>query len=258
MNRLYPIISRLVSAAALVTLSLLFLSSAGVRADAGETFNAANKLYEQQKFAAAAAEYEKLVQSSNISSAIYFNLGNAYFKAGQLGRAIAAYRRAEDIAPRDPDIQANLQFARNEAGSKWTESLWGQWVHRFTLNGWTSATVIFIWLFFGLLIIGHWRPEWRKTLRLWSIVFATGALFCGTCFSFSLRDRLFTNPAVVIVQEAVARRGPFEESQSYFSLRDGAEIFVVDRKDKWVQVADSSRRTGWLPESQVLVLNGGQ
>jgi tetratricopeptide (TPR) repeat protein len=77
-------------------------------------FENANKLYEHGKFAEAAALYTNLVQSGQVSSALYFNLGNAFFKAGQMGRAIGAYRQAEQMTPRDPDLGANLRFARNQ------------------------------------------------------------------------------------------------------------------------------------------------
>src|ERR1041385_7273277 len=53
-------------------------------------FEAANKLYYEANFTNAAAAYEKLIQSGQGSPALYFNLGNAWFKSGQLGRAIAA------------------------------------------------------------------------------------------------------------------------------------------------------------------------
>lgn len=221
------------------------------------TFNEGNKLYEQQKFAAAAGEYEKLIQSSNVSSAVYFNLGNAWFKSGQIGRAIAAYRKGRQLAPRDPDIHANLQFARNEANQKAAESLWQQWVHRFTLNEWTIAMTVCIWIFFSLLMVGQWRSELRKSVRLWAASLGVLTILIGVCLLSATRD-LFVRGAVVIGQEAVVRRGPFDESQSYFTLRDGSEVTVTETREKWVQVTDASRRTGWLPESQVIVLNGGE
>ena len=52
-----------------------------------------------------------LIQAGSISTPIYFNLGNAWFKAGEAGRAILAFRQAEKLSPRDPDVRANLQFA---------------------------------------------------------------------------------------------------------------------------------------------------
>src|SRR4051794_29504249 len=85
---------------------LLALLGTPARAeDLAAAFDQANKLYEQGKFAEAAGAYEKLAQSTPASPALYFNLGNAWFKAGQSGRAIAAYRRAEILAPRDPNLR---------------------------------------------------------------------------------------------------------------------------------------------------------
>src|SRR5262245_50565847 len=96
-------------------LALLFLSSAHAASEsAGPPFDSANLLYEQGKFAEAASAYQSLLKSGRTSAAVYYNLGNAFFKAGQIGRAIAAYARAEQITPRDPDLRANLQFARNQ------------------------------------------------------------------------------------------------------------------------------------------------
>src|ERR1043166_8616450 len=78
------------------------------------SFEAANRLYFEGKFSEAATTYAILLQSNNQSASLYYNWGNALFKSGQIGRAISAYRQAERLTPRDPDVIANLQFARNQ------------------------------------------------------------------------------------------------------------------------------------------------
>ncbi|HEU0039111.1 MAG TPA: tetratricopeptide repeat protein, partial [Verrucomicrobiae bacterium] len=95
----------------LAMLILLLICPCGTNAqniavDISSAFDAANRLYEQSKFAEAASAYEKLVQNGAVSPALCFNLGNAFFKASQVGRAIAAYRQAERLTPRDPDVRA--------------------------------------------------------------------------------------------------------------------------------------------------------
>ena len=62
--------------------------------------------------------------------------------------------------------------------------------------------------------------------------------------------------AVVTAAEATARSGPFDEAQSAFTLHDGAELSVLDRHENWVQVADGSGKSGWLPVKQVELLPG--
>src|SRR4051812_37409734 len=75
--------------------------------DVSAAFDSANKLYEQGKFSEAASAYQTMIQSGTASPAVYFNLGNAFFKSGQVGRAIAAFRDTENLTPRDPDVRAN-------------------------------------------------------------------------------------------------------------------------------------------------------
>ena len=99
---------------ALALAGFFALPLAGRAQNTAALFDEANKLYEQAKYQEAATAYEKLLQSDPASAALYFNLGNAWFKAGQSGRAIAAYRQAERLAPRDPDLRFNLNFVRKK------------------------------------------------------------------------------------------------------------------------------------------------
>ena len=112
-----------------------------------DPFDSANRLYEQGKFPEAASAYEGLIRSGPVSPALYFNLGNAWFKSGQTGRAIAAYRRAERIAPRDPDLRANLQFVRNQVqGPTLLPDRWERGLSRLTVNEWTVLAAVALWL----------------------------------------------------------------------------------------------------------------
>ena len=91
-------------------------------------FSAANKLYAEGKFADAADAYEKILQAGAASPALLFNSANAEFKAGHLGKAIAAYRQAELLSPRDAELRANLAFVRNQVqGATLRESRWQNW-----------------------------------------------------------------------------------------------------------------------------------
>src|SRR5206468_976205 len=86
----------------------------------GETPNTiffrANALYGEERHPEAAAEYEKILAAGYESGNLYFNLGNAWFRAGDTGRAILEYERARRLLPRDPDTRANLGYARSLAG----------------------------------------------------------------------------------------------------------------------------------------------
>ena len=238
-----------------LALILLLGVCASARADASSSaFEAANKLYEEGKFTDAAAAYEKLALSGQGSAALYFNLGNSFFKAGQIGRAIGAYRQAEQIAPRDPDISANLRFARRQIAGPTVESTRvQQWLGRVTLNEWTLLAAGVFWILFLLLAAGQWRPAVRPTLRLWVAVFGFATVFLGGCLCAAVYQRHFTRTAIVIAHDVVVRLGPLAESQEAYTVHDGAELRVVDQKDEWLAVTAGPNRFGWLRRDQVLL-----
>jgi len=239
---------------AIVTLIFL-LTGLGLHAGTEDaSFNAANKLYEQGKYSDAATAYRKILDAKTVSPALYFNLGNACFKAGHPGNAIWAFKKAEMLSPRDPDIRANLQFTRNQIGTtKAPERFWIRAINHLSLNEWSVLTGIAFTAFFLLLTIRQIvlgaRPDTRPQKPLFLQLVVAGIVTIGIvfCLVVSLSYHLFTTTSVVVVSESVARRGPMSESPSVFSMRDGAEVTVIASNNDWVQITDSSARTGWVP-----------
>ena len=241
----------------LPALMLLLLPAALRAADFAGGFESANKLYEEGKYADALAGYDQLLKGGGVSEAVLFNRGNALFKLGQLGRAIESYRLAQQLAPRDPELRSNLEFVRTRArgGAPYQTSRWRAWLDSLSLNGWTTLTVAAFWILFLLLALGQWRRELRPRLR--NPILAAGAAFLlfGVCLGIELNGNYFTPSAIVVTGETDIRNGPFDEAPSLYKVRDGAELTVLDRKDNWLQVADSAQRTGWVRQDQVLVFD---
>jgi tetratricopeptide (TPR) repeat protein len=240
----------------LILAMALVLTTLPLRAaDIASGFEEANKLYEEGRYSLAAKAYDKLIEDGGVSEAIYFNRGNAMFKLGQIGRAIASYRQAQQLAPRDPDVRANLQFARSQArgGEPFHEGIWQRYLEFFSINEWTLLTFAAFWIFFALLAAGQWRPDRR--LRVWYLTSALAILLPGLSLACDLGANYFTTTAIVVTGEAEIRNGPLDESQTAFKVRDGAELNVLDRKDDWLQVLDSGQRVGWLRQSQVLIVS---
>ena len=225
---------------------------------AGATFDEANKLYEQGKFTNAATAYQQLLQSGKASPAVYFNLGNAYFKSGQMGRAVTAYRQAELMTPRDPDIRANLQFARNQIqGPTISMPNWHRWLNKLSLNEWTWSAAVCLWLWFALLILTQMRPSLKTALRKSNLTLGIATSLLMVCLFTTLQIEQLTKTAVVVTPEAVVRQGPLDESVTAFTVHDGAELQVLDRKDEWLQVTIDPRRIGWVRRDQVVLTPQG-
>jgi tetratricopeptide (TPR) repeat protein len=221
------------------------------------TFEQANKSYEEGHYAEAAAAYQNLLDHDSVSSAIYFNAGNAWFKAGKIGRAIYCYRRAEELAPRDPDIRANLQIARTQAGANTAElpgNRWTRWVGRLTLNEWTVAASVSFAAFFLVLMARQLSPRFSGSSGGLTIALGIVSVWFLSCLGLAIDQRWGEESSIVVVPEAVARRGPMDESQSAFTVHDGAELAVQARDGDWLQVSGPSREVGWLQQKDVALL----
>jgi tetratricopeptide (TPR) repeat protein len=193
-------------------LILLLVGPASVRAAAPEyvatEFERANKLYEQGHFSEAAAAYGNLTKAGAPSSAVWFNLGNAAYKSGQIGSSIFAYRMAERQSPRDTALRANLQFVRAKAysGEGARVPFWTIAVRLATLDEWALLGAGFLWAFFGVLIFGQVKGQrFPKTSAAMFCLFALGAGAMGLAWMF------LTSPlAIVFAWYTTVRRGPYE------------------------------------------------
>ncbi len=248
------------SSAALCFAFLLLAGSAafaGTPVLATSEFDAANRLYEQGKYTEAAAAYEKLAHTGPASASVYYNLGNAFFKGGQLGRAIAAYEQARQLTPRDPDLQANLQFARNQVqGPTILPEWWRRWLGRLTLNEWSLCAAGSLWVFFLLLAAQQWRPAWKAALRNWGLTMGLLTVLLGVLAFFALQQQRSSQAAVIVARDTPVRQGPLNESPTAFTAQDGSELRVLDRKDDWFQVRADARRIGWVRRDQVVLAPG--
>lgn len=232
-------------------------------ADVASDFSNANELYAKGQFPEAAVLYEKILQTGGQSSALLFNYGNAEFKAGHLGKAIAAYRRAELLTPRDAELRANLAFVRNQVqGATLRESSWQKWAGTLTLNEGALLTATLFWALFALLVLRQLKPALAPKLWTATRIAAVLTIFSGAILGLQAANHFNASIAVVTDAEANARSGPFEDAQSAFTTRDGTEMQVLGRHDDWVQVVNNAagsggyKQIGWLNKRQVEVLPG--
>jgi len=221
-------------------------------AEAPSHFDQANRLYEQGKYADAASLYESMIKAGRHSPAVFFNLGNCYFKSGNLGRALFNYRIAERITPRDPDIQGNLRFTRERVSgaTSLTPGIWKRILLYFTLNEIAVFCALLFWTCAALVCVTALRPVLKLKLRTYAII-VQSLLVVGLVFlvsaSITARERF----AIVIVPQATVHLGPVTESQAAFTASTGTELKLLARRDGWFQVSDRSDRSGWVPAEHV-------
>ncbi len=217
----------------------------------------ANQLYETGQFSEAAAAYQALVDAGADDGALYYNLGNAYYKSGDLGRAILNYRRAQLLRPRDSDVEANLQLAREQTidklesdGDSFIDSIRHILVEWTTLNE-AAVIMLGIWLAFCAMIVAAiLRPRWRRGLRyaigVVAVVLLVGIISSGIRLSDSHDD-----DAVVVMPSVEAHSGPGDDYLTEFTLHSGAEVRVLEQRNNWTRISLPGNLQGWLPAQTV-------
>lgn len=193
-----------------------------------------------------------MLQSGLVSGNVYFNLGNAYFKAGQVGRAILNYERARRFLPSDPDLEANLRFARSLTGTEVCQPpLWQHLVfplaHRVATDRLVWLTSAAYTLLFVVLAVYRLWPRRSQWLRYAGWGVAAGLVVITLSLVQQLRTSEWQRHAVVLKQEDTpVRFEPAASGTVHFSATQGTRVRVLDVREDWWQVARCDGRRGWI------------
>ena len=245
----------------LIAIALALQSVLLAQSSHTEVMAAANELYEGGRYSEAAEAYERLIVQGLRSGDLFYNLGNAYFKSGDLGRAILNYRRADRLDPRDQDIQANLDQARGQTvdqlgagGDALVVRLVRFARSWLTLNEMAVAALVLWALLLGsLAAFMYLKPKGlRRSARYTSI----GALALLVVCLFLLGGMSYTDSersdAVVVGESVDVLSGPGAQYVTVFTLHAGAETSVIETRAGWARLGlPGGELQGWVPAAAV-------
>lgn len=247
------------TASAIVVLALAGAAishAAATQENPTSLFFRANALYSSEQYVEAVTLYEEILATGVESGAVHYNLGNAYFKAGDVGHAVLAYERANRLIPADPDLAANLAFARELAGDAPVESILTRAL--FPLAGRLDTDRLLL-----LAAVGWWTallalagarlvPSLRTTSR-WIAGFSALLLALGVT-SAAYRYRTLELPRYAVVTastEATVRYEPSQSGTAFFAAKPGTVLHVLGEREAWLQVAGRDGRRGWIEAGAV-------
>jgi tetratricopeptide (TPR) repeat protein len=233
--------------------------------EANELFRQANELSVQSPekakdlYEKSALRYERIIQEGGIKNGkLYYNLGNAYFRIKDIGRAILNYRRAEQYIPDDPNLKQNLEYAREKRLDQIDENQETKVLKTLFFWHYDLSTKIRVVLFAVSFII-LWssasirifiKKSFLKYFIVTSIIlsiFLSGSLIAEEA---SFRNN---RPGVIISNEVIARKGNSETYEPSFKdpLHSGTEFTVLEERGNWYRVELVDARTCWVPSNDV-------
>jgi len=221
-------------------------------ADTNDQFAKANQEYADGKFKDAVADYESIVQSADWSAALFYNLGNAYFRSGDFGKAILNYERALALEPNHPEAQANVRIARDEARAL---ELAPPWTDRFirsaTVNQLSAAGAILFWAGVFLLTFCLFSKRRRGSAAVVGFCCLLGAAAITAALFAMERGPRGKGLAVVTAPEINARLATADTASTVLALPAGSQIKVEQQRGDWVYALLPNNLHGWLPASAI-------
>lgn len=227
-------------------------------------FDEGNRRYQEGDYAGAVELYERILESGLESGELHYNLGNAWFRRGELGPAILHYERARRIMPRDDDLLANLELARSMTVDQVTP-LPGFWL--FRVAGWwiellshsaLLTVVTLAWLIALTALIGAIVGR-GDSLRVWSRRVAAAAGVVTLIFGLSLMAREFdvgrSDEAIVMAEAAAVHSAPSDDEELLiFTVHEGTKVRVERRSDAWVEIVLEDGKVGWVRSGRLTLI----
>jgi tetratricopeptide (TPR) repeat protein len=224
------------------------------------TLQKANALYAQGNFEAAIQQYEMITQIQGISPELYYNLGNAYYRNGQLGKAILNYNRALLIAPHYNDARFNLSIAQQKVVDNvdvTSTFFLVQWVNNLgdllPSNQWAmlSLAAFLLTLIMGLLYLFARSRYWRKisfNVAVFMLILSLISVGCAEKQSHKVMD---STGGIITDKSVTAKDTPSLNAKDMFVLHEGTKVTIRDAISGWTEVELPDGNAGFIPSTSI-------
>ena len=246
-----------IEVAAVDVLASAMFGASRPTADQVEFYQEGNRLYQEGDFEDALASYLRLVEAGFESGEVYYNIGNAYFKLGDLAQSILHYERARRLLPGDQDVQANLELARSltvdeieplprfrlfSAVAWWVDLLPRTLLITVVGASYLVGTGVVLLL---ILKRGVRVAVWGRRIAL-----ASGVVFLLFGLNLTLREFELgrAQEAVVLQAQVDVKSAPLDdETLTVFTVHEGTKVRIDRLSEEWAEVVLEDGRVGWVP-----------
>ena len=239
---------------------ILFYFSLIANAQSNELFDKANEQYNEGKYQEAINNYLKIAEGKEHSSALYFNLGNSYYKLNQIAPSIYYYEKALQLSPNDNDIKNNLLFAQNmtvdsfevlpQTGlTKIIQNIIG----KLSYHSWAILAIVFMILFVAGFLF-YYFSMYQDKKRLFFVISIVSLIICLSCLLFAFNQSRYLkkqNPAIIFAQEIGVNAEPNNRSEEVFILHEGTKVNVEDKMGDWKKIRLVDGKTGWISSTEI-------
>jgi tetratricopeptide (TPR) repeat protein len=232
---------------------------------AQQSIQDANKLYDEGKYEEAISTYENILASGKESAALYYNLGNAYYRVHELAPAILNYERSLLLNPNDEDVLYNLEFARSQTVDKidtidvfflksWINSL----AELMSSNEWAVLCII-TFILFLISALGYVFGRYRALKKTAFFVGCLLLIISLSSFFLARKQKekyVAREYAIVFDSSVTIKSTPHETGTDLFELHEGTKVKIrrVFENPEWIEIQLEDGNTGWLKNTSIVVI----
>jgi tetratricopeptide (TPR) repeat protein len=247
-----------------ILILLLLIANVLNAQDEQKIFESANEMYKQQNYEKAIEYYKTLEKYNLISSELFYNLGNSYYKLNKVGPSIYYYEKALKLNPLNKDVQNNLVFARRLALDNIEElpktvfqKLNSRYLQKLSYNQWAIVSIVFCALGSLLFLLFYFsnQPRSKRTYFVTSLISFLFLIISLTItynqFSYFKNNKV----AIVFAEETEVRNAPSLNSEEVFTLHEGTKVIVLDTIDDWKKIKIADGKIGWIIAGDIQLLD---
>ena len=214
--------------------------------------------YKEDRFADAAAAFTTIADDGVRNGKLYYNIGNACFKNGDIGHALLWYERALKLLPHDPDLRFNYEYVqtltRDEKADKDLPlvRILFFWKYLLSRTQIQWAAIVFNLIFWTLVAIRIIR---RKTaLQTFGHVVAAIGLILVLTAAYNDYEALFAREAVILPAQVSIRSGLTDDATELFVLHAGTKVKIDKEMNGYFRITFSEGKIGWVRQAEVAVI----
>lgn len=246
-----------------IKLTLIFLFAFTIKSLGNDLLQKAEKAYDSKNYKEAIVNYEKLLRQGFNSYQLYFNLGNAYYRNDELGKAIYNYELARKLNPNDEDVRINLGIASAKTIDKISskENFFISAVKTNLLSSFTTS----VWAWFSILAISlscvlffvyiNSTKLLVKRISFWFTIGLVIMFFVSYFLGYSaLNSKKENKYAVVLIKEVKIMNEPTPSANTKFTLHEGTKIKLIENNGNWLLIKLDNGNEGWVKTTDVGII----
>lgn len=255
----------------LTGLALLLCSTLSSLPASAATLSAqADSAYNKENYSLAVSLYNESIATDGASSDIYYNLGNAYYRDGKLGKAILCYERALALNPANKEARTNLDFVKTkiqdipEDDSSFLSNLHKSISSTVSPDAWAWLTLALFIVLLGTIALYIFSSNitWRKIGFFGGGIVAVAFVYLFIIAWQTASASSKHNEAVVTVQTtnlSSAPRSSRSKTEKVVPIHEGTKIEILDSVStpddphvgKWYDVKINNSSRAWLNAADV-------